>query len=235
MKIVVQLPLVAEFLPDQMAAVGGGIDQHIARPLPKTALQNSLQIFILQLIFLKRKVIHIDNELVIPILDLLQHIGKRLKLVLVYFDHAQAPAVVFVENRLDAGGFSCSRITEEKHVVGRFPVYKGLCILNQLLFLQLIAYDILKINVLHIDNGINDGLCALLFFKDPKSLVETEFAGSALPVKFHHMVLEGLCVLCLPQHHRQLYQAIPDPAVENTAFLNRRAVVCQLFPHKRGG
>ena len=74
MKIVIQLSLVAEFLPDEMAAVGGRIDQHIIRAFSQSSFQNSLQILIFQLVILKGQIIHVNDKLVIAVLDLLQNI-----------------------------------------------------------------------------------------------------------------------------------------------------------------
>ena len=101
-KLVVQLPLVAELFTYQMASVGCGVNQHIVRALAKPAFQDCLQILVLQLIVFKGKVVHINDELVIPVLNLFQHIGKRLKLMLIYLNDTQSPAVIFIEHRLDA-------------------------------------------------------------------------------------------------------------------------------------
>ena len=57
-----------------MAAVGGRIDQHIIRAFSQSSFQNSLQILIFQLVILKGQIIHVNDKLVIAVLDLLQNI-----------------------------------------------------------------------------------------------------------------------------------------------------------------
>ena len=52
--------------------------------------------------------------------------------MLINFDNPQSPVIILIENGLDAGGFSGSRISEEEAVVGWFSCQEGLCIFNEL-------------------------------------------------------------------------------------------------------
>ena len=52
-----------------LAAARGGINQHIVGLRLHTALNHSLQIFILYLKFLKGQVVHINNKAVIPVFN----------------------------------------------------------------------------------------------------------------------------------------------------------------------
>ena len=104
MHIILMFHIVAVIpvLLDQMTPVGSRVDQDIVRPRFHTALDNSFQELVLDFKFLKRKIIHIDNKFIIPILDLCNHGRQILELMLVDLDHAQALSVKFIDNRLDA-------------------------------------------------------------------------------------------------------------------------------------
>ena len=71
MHVFIPLLLVFKCLANQMTTVGSRIDQYIFRFFLKASLDHSFQIFIFNLKLLKRKVIHIDNKLVVTVFDLL--------------------------------------------------------------------------------------------------------------------------------------------------------------------
>ena len=89
MQIIIQLPLVTEFFPDQMPSVGGGINQDVGRLLLQPAFDNRLQVLIFDFKILKAQVIHIDDKLIIPVFNLADHIIQILELVLIYLNDAQ--------------------------------------------------------------------------------------------------------------------------------------------------
>ena len=96
MKLIIQFPLVAEFLTDQMTAVGGGVDQHIFRSPSQSALNDGFQVLILQLTLLERKVIHVNDKLVIAVLHLLQDRGQCMELMLIDLYDPQSLAIVCI-------------------------------------------------------------------------------------------------------------------------------------------
>lgn len=65
------------------------------------------------------------------VFNLGDHIIKIFKLVFVYFNNTQALVIILVQDRFDAGGFSCSRITKQKTVVSRSAFQKSFCIIDQ--------------------------------------------------------------------------------------------------------
>ena len=111
MKLVVQLPLVAELLPDQMAAVGGGADPHVFRRRLRPALHDGLQIFIGGLVFLKGQVIQKQKKAVVAALHLPQNVGDQVILLLVKLNEPQSLTGIFVDEGLDTGGFSGTGIS----------------------------------------------------------------------------------------------------------------------------
>ena len=207
-----------------MTAVGGGVNQHVSGAFSQTPLKDRLQIFILQLIVLEGQVVHVDDELVVPVLDLLQHVGERLKLVLIYLNDTQPLVIIFIQDRLDAAGLPGSRVPVEQHVVGLFSADKRLGVLDQLFLLQLIAHDVVQVHMLHIDDGVDDHLLAVFLLHHPKRLVEAEFTHAELPVEIHHQPLESVHVRRLLQLDRQIYDAVADALVKYLAVRPGRFV-----------
>ena len=70
--------------------------------------------------------------------------------MLIYLNHAQSLIIILVENGLDAGGFTGSGITKKQTVIGRPSLHKGLRIVNELLFLNLIAGEIIQHHLIQI-------------------------------------------------------------------------------------
>ena len=82
---------VAPGLLDQMTAVGGRVDQDIVGLCLHTALDDGLQELVLHFKFFKGQVVHIDDEAVVPVFDLGDHIGEILELMFVNLNHAADP------------------------------------------------------------------------------------------------------------------------------------------------
>ena len=136
-----------------MAAVGGGVNQHVFRAGLHAPFDHRLQELVLHLVFLKGKVVDENQEAVIPVLDLPQQGRQFPELVLVDLNHPQALVVILVDQGLDAGGFSRPRVAVEQHVVGVLPGQERLRIPAQLRLLALIAQKILQPHAVHIADG----------------------------------------------------------------------------------
>ena len=87
---------IAPGLADQMSAVRSCIDQNIIRFGFQAAFDHRFEIFILNFKFFKRKIIHINNKTIIAVFDLCNDLWQILKFMFIHFDHAQAPAIVFI-------------------------------------------------------------------------------------------------------------------------------------------
>ena len=79
-----------------MTAIGSRIDQHIFRSPSQSALNDGFQILILQLALLERKVIHVNDKLVITVLQLLQNRGQCMELMLIDLYDPQSLAIVCI-------------------------------------------------------------------------------------------------------------------------------------------
>ena len=165
-----------------MAPVGCRIDQDIVRSCFHTALDHSLQIFVLNFKFLKGKVIHINDKLIVPVLDICDHRRKILELVLVNLDHAKAIIIILIDDRFDTGRLAGTAVTKEQHIVGSFSLYKGFGILHKLLFLDLIAHKIRKHDRIHIVDRTEKNT-ALRLFLNTECLVQTKHANSIILIK----------------------------------------------------
>ena len=85
-KLLVPVLLVFEGLPYQMTAVTGGVDQDIVRLPFQTAFDDCLQIFVFDLKFFKRQIVHVNDEAVVPVFDLSDDLVQILELMLVNLD-----------------------------------------------------------------------------------------------------------------------------------------------------
>ena len=222
-QLFVSLLLVPEALPDQMAAVRGGVDEHIVRLSLQSALDDRLQVFVFDFKLLEGEVVHVDDKFIIPVLDLGDDIVEVLELMLVHLDHPKALVIVFIEDSLDGGGFPGSRVPEEKAVVGPAPLHKGLCVVNEFFLGALIPHQLVKLYMGDLCDRHN--VDALLVVSHPESLVKAQLAYAELLVELGHGSLELLRVLCLPQAFRQSADPVPDTAVEHTAVGARSCVV----------
>ena len=182
-----------------MSSVGRRIDQDVLRLCLQSALDHSLEILVFDLKFFKRQIVHIDDKTVIAVLDFRDDALQILELVLVDFDHAESLAVVAVQDRLDAGGFAGARVAVQKNVIGHAAVYKGLCVGDQLLLLQIIADQILQLHVA-CGGDRNEELLFLIVVIDAEGLIEAEFADAVFLVKAGddvvHLLLGTPVLLC---------------------------------------
>ena len=181
---------VGEILLDQVPAVGGGVDQDVVRLGLEAALDHSLQVLVFDLKLLKGEIIHINDELVVPVLHLRDDIGKILELVLVDLNESQSLGIELVESGLHCGGLSGTGIAVEQHVVGGLPLHEGAGIVADLLLLVFVAHEIRIIHLIQIVDG--DQLRgAVLPVPDPEGLVETEHAHTVVPVEAGHRIMDS--------------------------------------------
>ena len=206
-----------------MPAVGGSVDEYVVRLFLQPALDDCLQIFILDLELLKGEVVHVNDKLVVPVLDLGDDIVEVLELMLVHLDHPQSLVVVFVEDSLDGGGFPGPRVPEEKAVVGPAPLHKGLRVVYEFFLCALVPHQLVKLYMGDLCDRHN--VDTLLVVSHPESLVKAQLTYAELLVELGHGSLELLRVLCLPQAFRQSADPVPDTAVEHTAVGARSCVV----------
>ena len=145
--IIHDLQLVTGFLSYQMSSVTCCIDQDIVRLLLQTTLDHCLQIFIFDFKFLEWQIIHIDNEFIVSVLDLGDHIIQILKLMLIHLDNTKSLIIITVQDSLDTWGFTCTRITKKQTVVCLSASYESFCILDQFLLRDFISDQVFQFHM----------------------------------------------------------------------------------------
>ena len=99
--IIHNFQLVTGLLSYQVSSVTCRINQNIVRLLLQTTFDHCFQIFVLNLKFFERQIIHIDNKLIVSVLNLCDYIIQILKLVLVYLNDTKTFIIVTIQDTLD--------------------------------------------------------------------------------------------------------------------------------------
>ena len=229
MKIAVQLLVVTEAFLDQMAPVRRRIDQDIVRLLLQSALDYRFQILVFDLKLLKGKIIHVNNKFIIAVLNLRDDLIQILKLMLVDLDDAQSAVIVPVQDCLDARRLAGTGIAKQQTVIRAAPLYERLCIINQLLFLNLIADEILQLYMRDIRDRLD--LHIVSDMRHTERLVQAQLSYTEFLIERYHILCECLECLCIRQLITQLTDPVTDAAVEQ---LPRRFCTCimqKFFKH----
>ena len=229
MKIAVQLLVVTEAFLDQMAAVRRRIDQDIVRLLLQSALDYRFQILVFDLKLLKGKIIHVNDKFIIAVLNLRDDLIQILKLMFVNLDDAQSAVIVPVQDCLDARRLAGTGIAKQQTVIRTAPLYERLCIIDQLLFLNLIADEILQLYMRDIRDRLD--LHIVSDMRHTERLVQAQLSYTEFLIERYHILCECLERLCIRQLIAQLTDPITDAAVEQ---LPRRFCTCimqKFFKH----
>ena len=219
---------VMEALPNQMSAIARCINQNVGRLFLKAALNDRLQIFILRLVLFEGKVIHVQNELIIPVLDAGNDIVEIAELVPAHLNNPKSPLIILIGNCLDARRFAGSRLAVKQTVIGRLSLYKGLRVLNQLLLRNLISDQILHVNmknVLHRHNSCLSCKFSGFIMLNPKGLVQPEHPDAVFFVKCRKEILHLLCTFRRFKLLRQRADPVADSGVVGLALISGRLIV----------
>ena len=219
---------VMEALPNQMSAIARCIDQNVGRLFLKAALNDRLQILILRLVLFEGKVVHVQNKLIIPVLDAGNDIVEIAELVPAHLNDPKSPLIILIGNCLDAGGLAGPRLAVEQAVVGRLSLHKGLRVLDQLLLRNFISDQILHVdmkNVLHRHNSCLSRKFSGLIVLNPKRLVQSEHADAVLFVKCREKILHLLCTFRRFKLLRQRADPVADSGVVGLALISGRLIV----------
>ena len=222
--VICDLQLVSCALAYKITSVARCIDQDIIRFLLKSALDYCFQIFILDLKFLKGKIIHVNNKTVITVLDLGDHLIEILELMLVGLNNTKSLIIILIQDTLDAGRFTGSCITEKQTVVRLSSLDKSLCVIDKFLFCDLVAYQIID---LHMCNSCDrlDLYLAILIMSDTECLVKTKLTYTKILIKSNHIIHEflscGSCCQCLAH----LADTVTDPCIKELAVLIRCLII----------
>ena len=180
-------------LPDEVAAVGGGVEEDVVRLGLHAPLDDRLEELVLHLVLLEGEVVDEDDEPVVPVLHQGDDGGQVLELMLVDLDHPQALVVVLVDEGLHAGGLAGARVAVEQGVVGGAAGQEGLGVLPKLLLLALVAHQVCQHHLVGVVNGqegdpLRPGL-------HPEGLVQADHPHAVPAVVVGDQVEEGLVIL----------------------------------------
>ncbi len=125
-----------------MAAVGGGVNQHIVRLRGDAAVERDFQRLVAALALLETQVIAKDDEALRPPGDQVDDIGQIGQVALVDLDQAQALRRILVQASLDQRRLAGAAGAGQQHVVGRPALHE---LLRILLYLLLLRRDIVQI------------------------------------------------------------------------------------------
>ena len=145
--------------------------------------------------------------------------------MLVNLNQAEPPVVILVGDRLDACGFSGSRIAIQQAVVGFLPAHKGLRIVDQLLLCKFIADQIIQLYMR--DIGDRNNLCPVICVSDAECLVQTQFSDSEFPVKCRDRLFKFFCIRRCLQMTAELCDPVSDPLVEQFSRVRGLLIVQQ--------
>ena len=211
---------------DKVTTVAGRIDQNIVRFTLQTTFDHSFQIFVFNFKFFEGKVIHVDDKLVIAVLDLSNDLVQILELMLVSFNDTKSLIIILVQDSLDTGGFTCTCITEQQTVVCFSASDKCFCVFDQFLFRDLIAYQVIQTYMC--DPCDRNDLCfSILVFLDTESLMKSQLAYAEILIELDHIFHEFLCILGCCQCAAHLADTVADTFVEHLSTVLRCLIVAE--------
>ena len=221
--ILVHVAAVAPCLPDQVAAVAGGVDEDVFRPGLHSAFDDGLQEFIVGLEIFEREVVHIDDEPVAAQLEACDQRGEILELMAVDLDHAQAVLIKLVDDRLDAGGFAGAAVSVKQDIVGAAPFDEGARVVDEQLFLHLIADQVAEHDVVHVADRQKGEITFSLL--EAEGAVEGEYAGTVSGVEVGQRVIHLFRALAVLQLVHHLQHHLADAAVVHALALGDGVIV----------
>ena len=139
-------------LGQQMAAVAGGVNQHIGRRGGDRAVQGRLQSLVAGFALVKAEVVAKDDELLGPGRDQIDNLGQIDHVRFIHLDQAQALVCKRVQASADQRRFAGAACPCQQGIVGATPLHKLLRIAQKTFFLNLHLFQVRKAdvgNVLH--------------------------------------------------------------------------------------
>ena len=189
---VVSVPT-GEALLHQMAAVGGGVDHHVAALGGDAALQNCLQGAEIVVILLEGQVVDEQDEFQRVGVQLVQNGGNGVELLLAHLQNPQTPVGQLVDHRLDGGGLAGARVAGKQNVGGGLALQQGNGVVQNDLLLPLVVHQGGKPGLVGIDD--RDNVIAAADIEHDvlgvDAVAEAVDIGAALVVAVHN--IQSLC------------------------------------------
>ena len=222
------LQLVCRTLTHKITSVTCCIDQDIVRFFLKTALDHCFQIFIFNLKFLKGKIIHINNKTIVTVFDLGDHFIEILELMLVGLNDAKTLIIILVQDTLDTGRFTGSRITKEQTVVCLSSLHKGLCVFDEFFLGDLVAYQVIDLHMCDPCDRL-DFYFAIFIMADTECFVKTQLTYTKILVKRYHIIHELFCCGSCCQCFAHLADTVTDSGIKELTVLIRCLIITDHF------
>ena len=143
----------------------------------------------------------------------------------VHLDDPQSSVIVFVQNRADRRGLSGPCIPEQQAVVRLASLKKGLRVLPQLLFLDLIPNQVIEPDVGDVRDRNDLTLCLPLAVNHTECLVEPELAAAEVMVEGIKVGLEFLRGLRCRKPSGQRLDPVPHPPAVQSSIIVRLDIV----------
>ena len=210
---------------DQVASVGGCVDQNIIGSGFHTTLNDCLEEFVFQLIVFKGKIVDEDNESVIAVLYGCDDLREVAELVLVDLDHAESRIVIFVDEGLDRGGFARSGIAVEKHVVCGDTAEKCLCVFRERFFLKLIAHHIGKHDFIRVVDGEKFDTVSVV--ANAECTVQTEHTDTVQAVEFRNEIKKFMLIFGFGKLFAESLDLFADTSIIILFRFRNGSVICE--------
>ena len=136
--------------------------------------------------------------------------------MLVDFNDTKPLIIITVQDTLDAGGFSSSRISKQQTVVRLSAPHKSLRIFDQLPFGDFIPHQVIQLYMGNSGYGCNDHL-AILIMLDAESFMQSKLSHPEILVKLHHICHKFLGAYGFCQGFAHIADTVPDPLVVHFA------------------
>ena len=144
--------------------------------------------------------------------------------MLIGLNDTKSLIIILVQDSLDTGRFTGSRITKEQTVVRLSPLYKCLCIINELFLGDLISYQIIDLHMCDPCDRLDLHL-SLLIVTDTECLMETKLANTEIFIEGYHIIHKFFgCGGCC-QGFAHLTDTVTDPGIKELAVLIRCLVI----------
>ena len=147
--------------------------------------------------------------------------------MLVNLNNTETLVIILVDNTLDTGGLSGSRITKQQAVIRLLAIYKSQSVVHQLLFGDLITHQIIQIHMSNIQN--RHDMYAVLIPNHSEGFVQAKLANAILLVKLSQGCLHLLRSIVLTEFLSQFTDTGADSGVINLALSGAALVICKHF------
>ena len=160
---VLHAQVVAHALGQQMAAVAGGVNQHIGCGRSHRAVQDGLERFVAGFAFFKAQIIGKDDELLRPPSHRVHNVGQVGQVFFVHLNQAQTLVGQGVQTRAYERRFAGATRTCEQHVVGGQALHELLGVAQNFFFLLVDLFERVQAHAAHVAHRLQGAVARAAF------------------------------------------------------------------------